>query len=137
MADPYIQHRIYLQQFSLLKNRKGFEIAPVNFNYQDIIIVATGLIEYGGGQFVFQSNSCGCGPQPTIRGAYLEEVILWENSDLYAWFAACKTKDCKLVGQKVINEVYRVRLPVDEKEKAEVTAALRSHFGAGTDISFF
>ena len=136
MSPPYIQHRLYLQQFEMLRRRKGFEIAPVNFNYQGIIIVATGLIEYGGKQFVFQTNGCYCG-QPTIRGAYLKEVIPWPASDLYAHFAACSTKDRKLAAQKVIDEIYRVRLPTAEKEKQEVTAALHSHFGANREISFF
>lgn len=137
MVDSYIKHRIYLQQLDMLKNRQGFEIVPLNFNYQDMIIVATGLIEYGGRKFIFQSNSCGCGPQPTIRGAYFEEVIPWQASDLNAWFAASKTKDRKFAEQKIIDQVYRVRLPDDEKEREELTAALRSHFGEDMEISFF
>ena len=137
MVDSYIQHRIYLQQLDMLKNRQGFEIVPLNFNYQDMIIIATGLIEYGGRKFVFQSNSCGCGPQPTIRGAFFEEVIPWHVSGLHDWFAACKTKDRKLAEQKIIDQVYRVRLPDDEKEREELTAALRSHFGEEMVISFF
>ena len=136
MSSPYIQHRLYLQQFEMLKNRKSFEIAPVNFDYQGIIIVATGLIEYGGKKFVFQTNGCYCG-RPTIRGAYLKEMIPWPTSDLYAHFTASNTKDKKLADQKVIDEIYRVRLPSDEKEKQEVTVALQSHFGTNKAISFF
>ena len=138
MIDSYVQHRIYLQQFKLLVNRQGFEIVPVNMNYQSLIIVTTGVLEYGGKQFVFQTNSCGCGPQPTIRGAYLVGEIPWVESDLCAWFAASDTpKDRQLVGQKAIDVVYSVRLPVDEEEEKEIAAALRSHFGTNKEISFF
>ena len=137
MVDPYVLYRLYLQQFSMLKTRKGFEITPVNFKYQDIIIVATGLIEHDGKNYVFQTNSCGCGPQPTIRGAYFAEIIPWLKSDLYSWFAASNTKDSKLANQKVIKEVYRVRLPENQREKEEVAAALRSHFGQAVEVNFF
>ena len=138
MIDLYIQHRVYLQQIERLKSRQCFEVVPVNMNYQSLIVITTGLVEFGGTQFVFQTHSCGCGPQPTIWGAYLQEVIPWHRSDLCASFAACqKTKDRKLVGQRVIDEVYCVRLPGDETEKGEITAALRSQFGANKEISFF
>ena len=45
-----IQNRLYLQQFGLLKNGRSDELLPLNFNYQDIVIVATGLLELGGGE---------------------------------------------------------------------------------------
>ena len=137
MIDSYVQHRLYLQQIEMLKKGRSSEIVPVNFNYQDTIIVATGLVDYNGISYVFQSNSCGCGPQPTIRGAFLAEIVPWQDSDLYAWFAAGNTKDRKIADQKVVAEVYRVRLPVDDREKEEITAALRSQFGADKEFSFF
>lgn len=138
MIDSYVQHRIYLQQFKMLSSRKCFEIVPVNLNYQGLIIVNTGGLEYKGKRFVFQTCSCGCGPQPTIRGAYLHEVISWPASNLCAWFAASDNpKDRQLSGQKVLREVYGVRLPVDEEEKGEVAAALKNHFGTNKEISFF
>lgn len=138
MIDSYVQHRIYLQQFKMLSSRQCLEIVPINVDYQSLIMVTTGVLEYGGKQFVFQTNGCGCGPQPTIRGAYLEEVIPWHKSRLCAWFAAGDDrKEQELAGQKVMDVVYRVRLPVDEEEKREVAAALHSHFGANREISFF
>ena len=138
MIDSYVQHRIYLKQYEMLKTRTVFEIVPVNFNYQNFIVVTTGLLEYASTQFVFQTYSCGCGPQPTIRGAYFEEVIPWHVSTLCACFAASsKAKERELAVQKVIAEVYSGRLPVGEREKAEVTAALQSQFGINKEISFF
>ncbi len=138
MITSYVQHRIYLEQFKLLRGRECFEIVPVNMNYQNFIMVTTGLLEYGGTQFVFQTYSCGCGPQPTIRGAYLEGVIPWSASGLCAFFAASATpRERELVGQEVIGQVYRVRLPVTDVERREVADALRSHFGANKDICFF
>ena len=138
MSDSYIQHRIYLQQFKMLSSRQCFEIVPINLNYQSLIMVTTGVLEYDDKQFVFQTCSCGCGPQPTIRGAYLKEVISWPASNLCACFAACNnSKERELVAQKVMAVVYSVRLPVDDKEKREVTAALHSHFGSNKEISFF
>jgi len=138
MIDSYVQHRIYLQQFKMLSSRQCFEIVPVNVDYQSLIIVTTGVVEYGDKQFVFQTNSCGCGPQPTIRGAYLKEVIPWSASNLCAGFAASDNpKDRELVGQKAMGVVYSVRLPDGEEEKREVAAALHSHFGTNKEISFF
>jgi len=138
MIDSYVQHRIYLQQFKMLSGRKCFEVVPVNMNYQGLIMVTTGVLEYNGKQIVFQTYSCGCGPQPAIRGAYLEEVIPWQASGLRAAFAASESaKDRDMVRQKVLAEVYSVRLPTGEEEKREVAAALKGHFGANKVISFF
>ena len=136
MNTPYIQNRLYLKQSEMIKARKALEVVPVNFEYQGLIIVTTGLTEYNGTQFVFQTNGCGCGCS-TVRGAYFEEEIPWSASGLRASFAAGTTKDREFADQKVINVVYKVRLPVGETEKGEVTAALKSHFGADRDIHFF
>ena len=119
----------------MIKTRKTLEIVPVNYDYQGIIIVTTGLTEYNGTQFVFQTNGCGCGCS-TIRGTYFEEEIPWSASELCASFAASTAKDREIADQKVIKVVYKVRLPA-ETEKMEVTAALKSHFGANRDIHFF
>ena len=138
MIDSYVQHRIYLQQFKMLSSRACFEIVPVNLNYQGLIVVVTGEVEYGGKPFVFQTYSCGCGPQPAIRGAYLEKEVPWRISGLCAFFAASENpKERALAGQQVIEAVYGVRLPVGETEMGEVAAALRSRFGANKEISFF
>lgn len=137
MVDVSVQHRIYLRQIDLLKSGGG-EMAPLTFNYQNFIVVATGLVERGGRTYVYQTHSCGCGPQPTIWGVYLEGVIPWGDSDLRRTFAASGTaKDRELADQKVVAEVYRVRVPVDETERNEVAAALRGHFGGEKKISFF
>lgn len=80
MFDSYVQHRIYLQQFKMLSSRQCLEIVPVNLNYQNLIMVTTGVLDGNDKQFVFQTSSCGCGPQPTIRGAYLEETVPWHAS---------------------------------------------------------
>ena len=101
-------------------------------------MITTGVVDYNDKQFVFQTHSCGCGPQPTIRGAILSELIPWRTSNLCACCAASDDpKERELVEQKVFDEVYSVRLPVNEVEETEVTAALRSHFGTNKDISFF
>ena len=138
MITDYVQQRMHLKQVELLKGRKIFEIVPVNFNYQNLIMVTTGLLEYGGRQFVYQTYSCGCGPQPTIWGAYFNAMVPWPVSGLCACLAASsKSKERELVAQQVIEALYSVRLPVDEPEREEVAAALRSHFGANKEISFF
>ncbi len=138
MIDSYVQHRIYLQQFKMLSSRTCFEIVPVNMDYQGLIVVATGVLGHGGRQFVFQTYSCGCGPQPTIRGVYLEKTVPWRASGLCAFFAAsANQKERELAEQQVMEEVYRVRLPAGETERDEVAAALRSRFGANKEISFF
>lgn len=122
----------------MLSSGECGEIVPVNLNYQSLIVVTTGVLEDGGQQFVFQTHSCGCGPQPTIWGAYLKEVIPWSSSNLCGWFAASDNrKERQLVEQKVIAEVYSVRLPETQQEKSAITAALRSHFGSNKEISFF
>jgi hypothetical protein len=46
--ETSITHRLYLKQFSLLKKGNSDELLPLNFNYQDIVIVTTGLLENGG-----------------------------------------------------------------------------------------
>lgn len=136
--DVSLQHRLYLREIDLLKSGRGSEVVPVNFNYQNFIMVATGLVEHGGRTFVFQTFSCGCGPQPTIWGMYLEGVIPWRDSALRAFFLAGDgARDRELADQTVVAEVYRVRNPAGEGEKSEVTAALRGHFGADKKISFF
>ncbi|MDH4320864.1 MAG: hypothetical protein OEV73_05125 [Desulfobulbaceae bacterium] len=138
MIDSYVQHRIYLQQFKMLSRRTCFEIVPANLNYQGLIVVATGVFEYGGKAFVFQTFSCGCGPQPAIRGAYLEKEVPWRVSGLCAFFHASENqKERALADQQVMASVYVVRLPVGETEMGEVAAALRSRFGANKEISFF
>ena len=45
--ETSVKHRLYLKQFSLLKNGKSDELLPLNFNYQDIVIVTTGLLASG------------------------------------------------------------------------------------------
>lgn len=122
----------------MISKQQCLEIVPINMNYQSIIMVATGLLDYADKQFVFQTYSCGCGPQPAIRGAYLTEIIPWQASGLCAFFAAADNdKDRALAKQTVMDSVYSVRLPGNDGEKAEITAALRSHFGANKEISFF
>jgi hypothetical protein len=77
-----LQNRLYLKQKELWKNSEFCEIMPVNFNYQGLIIVSTGLVDVSEGQIIYQTYSCGCGPQPTIRGAILEKEAIWSASKM-------------------------------------------------------
>jgi len=137
MIETYIMHRIYLQQISMLKERTCLEAAPLNFNYQNTIIVTSGLLYHAGKQFVYLTSGCGCGPQPIIWGAYFMETIPWATSQLCAFFSSSdKAKDREIAGQNLVDTIYRVCLPACNDEKTEITAVLRSHFGNNKVISF-
>ena len=137
MVETYILHRIYLQNIKMLKNRTCSVIVPVNFNYQNTIIVNTGLFEHSGKQFVFLTSGCGCGPQPTIWGAYFQEMTPWSASELHTYFSSCdKEKDRRIAEQKMVNMIYRIRLLDGKDERAEVAAALHGRFGTNKEISF-
>ncbi|MEJ2689495.1 MAG: hypothetical protein P8130_06010 [Deltaproteobacteria bacterium] len=73
--DIGTQHRLYMKQLEFLKRPDFAEVLPANFNYQNMIMVSSGTVEKEGRRIVFQTYSCGCGPQPLIRNAFLEEEI--------------------------------------------------------------
>jgi len=135
MNPTYIQHRIYLKQMEHFKEGVGAEVAPVTFNYQNFIMVASGIVQYADLQVVYQTYSCGCGPQPTIRGAVIERTIQWRDSELCAMLAASENeKDREVIDQDVVLEIYRITM---DQQEAVVTPALKEHFGQEKKISFF
>ena len=129
--DTTIEHRLYMKQFNLLKSGESDELLPLNFNYQDIIIVATGTLESEGQRFVYQTYSCGCGPQPAIRGALLESELSWEESAIRG---KLEQEEDSLAAQQVVRSVYRIRRPGSEQEKQEIVRVLRKHFGENKKI---
>ena len=105
----------------------------LNFNYQDIIIVTTGIVEEGDRRFAYQTYSCGCGPQPAIRGALLGGELSWEES---AMRRHLEQEGDSLAQQQAIKEVYRVIRPGSDDEKQEIVRALKKHFGENKKIGF-
>lgn len=138
MVETYILHRIHLQQIKMLKSHTCSVVMPVNFNYQNTIIVSTGLFEHSGKQFVFLTSGCGCGPQPTIWGAYFNKMVPWSTSELHTYFSSCtKEKDRIIAEQNIVDMIYSIHLPTGKDEKAQVAAALGGYFGTNKEFSFF
>ncbi len=42
--DTGTQHRLYLKQLEFLKEPDFAEVLPVNFNYQNLIMVSSGTV---------------------------------------------------------------------------------------------
>ncbi len=133
--ETYVRHRLYLKQMELVRKRGIPEVLPLTFNYQNLIVVATGTVEADGDTVVYQTYSCGCGPQPLIRGGLLHRIIPWQQSAIRrAMAASANQKDIELVDQKLISEVY----VVDSKsDRQRIVRGLQQHFGAGKKICFF
>lgn len=137
-TDVALQHRLYLKQVALLKAVASQEVLPVSFNYQGIIIVETGVVETEGGGVVFQTHSCGCGPQPQIRGAWQDAVVAWRESHMRTALAALpEAREAALAAQTLIPFVYRIRRVTDAFDRERVTTALQGWFGNGRKIVFF
>jgi len=133
-----IQHRLYLKQNELLKGTSFNEILPANFNYQNFIMVTSGIVEAEGQLIVFQTYSCGCGPQPQIRGAFLEQEVEWEKSEFRRLLgSAANPKDAVLTEQMVFEKIWRIRPARSADEKDLVEKTLRGHFGSDKKINFF
>lgn len=136
--DTGTQHRLYLKQLELLKQPDFAEVLPVNFNYQNMIMVSSSIVEKNGRNILFQTYSCGCGPQPLIRGAFVEEEIAWLHSRFRTLLGqSANEKDAALVDQKIFPVVYRIRQKLSPEEKGMIVKALQEHFGANKKINFF
>ncbi len=134
----YIQHRLYLHQFEFLKEPGFNEVVPLDYNYQNMIIVTTGRLSFEGREVVFQTSGCGCGPQPAIKGALLVAEVPWPLSNFRRQLAAMdNAKDVALADQDIIPAVFRIKMAVSAEEQALVRDALQRHFGAGLIIDFF
>ncbi len=134
----YIQHRLYLHQFEFLKEPGFNEVVPLDYNYQNMIIVTSGRLSFAGRNIVFQTSGCGCGPQPAIKGALLVAEIPWPLSNFRRKLAAmANDKDVALADQDIIPAVFRIKKAVSAEERALIRDALRQHLGAGLIIDFF
>ena len=133
-----IQHRLYLKQIEFWKNPAFNEIVPANFNYQDTIIVSSEKVDEDGLRIVFQTYSCGCGPQPLIKTAFLEQELPWKDSEFRRLLAASgKLKDAALADQDVFAMVQRIRPARTEDEKRLIEKVMQRYFGDNRKISFF
>jgi len=133
-----IQHRLYLKQIEFFKNPAFAEIVPADFNYQDMIIVSSGVVDKDEQLFVYQSYSCGCGPQPLIKGAFLLGEVVWKDSEFRRMLASShKPEDTALVDQNIFPVVLHIRAARTEEDKRQVERALQQHFSDKTKISFF
>jgi hypothetical protein len=138
LSTAGLQHRLYLKQIEFWKLPVFHEILPANFNYQDTIIVSSGTVEEDGVRIVFQTYSCGCGPQPLVKAAFMKQEIPWEDSEFRRMLAASgKPKDTALVDQKIFSKVQRIRPAQTEEEKDLVEKVMQGHFGDNRKISFF
>lgn len=136
--SAYIQHRLYLNQAKFLQDSDFNEVAPLNYNYQNLIIVTSGRLSFAGREIVFQTSGCGCGAQPAIKGALLVAEVPWPLSNFRRRLAGMKNaKDAALADQDIIPAVFRIKMAVAAEERDLVRDALHRHFGAGLIIDFF
>lgn len=133
-----IQHRLYLKQLEFLKRPDFAEVLPVNYNYQNMIVVCSGAVDKDNRRILFQTYSCGCGPQPSIRGAFLEEEIAWRQSKFRTLLGqSANEKDAALMDQAILPVVYRIRQNLSAEEKRIIEKALQDHFGPNKIINIF
>ena len=133
-----LQNRLYLKQKELWKNNDFCEIMPVNFNYQGLIIVSTGLVDVPEGRIIYQTHSCGCGPQPTIRGAILEKEAIWSASKMRQELTqSANPKEASLAEQTFIKTVYNALRRISNDDKLRITRVLQNHFGENKKIGLF
>lgn len=83
MQDIYILNSLCLAQDYLLKHGSPpFEVLPLNYNYQNIRVVSTEILECDHCTIVIQTSGCDCGPQPLIRAGIVRGTVLWGSSRL-------------------------------------------------------
>jgi len=135
MPPPvFVFYRLYLKQIELNKEHGVLEVVPVTFNYQNFIVVATNNIPTDGGMVVYQTHSCGCGPQPLIRAGRLLRVLPWPQAALRRAMAESdNAKDQELADQDLVPEVYLVA--VDDRE--EIVQAVTGQWGRDVRVRFF
>lgn len=133
-----IQHRLYLKQNEFLKNNSFDEIVPANFTYQDVIVISSGTADKMGQRVVFQTYSCGCGPGPLVRGAFLLEEVGWTQSKFQRMLAASDNpKEVALAAQNIFATVKRIRRASTDEEKRLIENVLQLYFGDKRKIHFF
>ena len=138
IQETALQNRLYLKQKELWKNSEFCEIVPVNFNYQGIVIVSTGLVDASEGQIIYQTYSCDCGPQPTIHGAILEKEVSWSASKMrQELIRSANPKEVSLVEQTFIKTVYAALRQISNDDKLRIARTLQKRFGDNKKISFF
>jgi hypothetical protein len=131
-------HKLYLKQINFQQEESFNEVLPLSFNYQDMIIVETGIIDCGLFKLVYQTHDCGCGPQPTIRGAVLDLKTDWSLSRTRDHLlSSVEPRDFELADQQIVKTVYQVREPFDGQEKKLMLTSLQKHFGKMAKIKFF
>jgi len=134
----YICNKLYLTQCELLKKKAGAEVLPLAYNYQGLIVVTTALVEEGEHRLVVQTHSCGCGPQPTIRGGLLKKITPWTGSEIQKILAACgREKEMALSLQTLVDKVYVIKRPKTADDRDLITTVLKEQFGQNHKISFF
>ncbi len=120
----YILNGLYLAQECLIKrSAPPFEVLLLNYNYQNIRIVTSWLVDLNTHKMVIQASGCDCGPQPSIRAGILTGTISWEDSQIRK--ALCSgeigilnKKFCaELAEQRLIKEVFILKRPESEDEK--------------------
>jgi hypothetical protein len=133
-----VQNRLYLKQRELWKNGEFCEIVPVNFNYQGLVIVSTGMVDASEGRIIYQTYSCGCGPQPIIRGSILEKEVSWSASKMRRELTrSAKPKEVSLAEQTFIKKVYVVRRQISNDDRLRIVRTLQKRFGANKEIGLF
>lgn len=138
IQEAALQNRLYLKQKELWKNSELCEIVPVNFNYQGLVIVSTGIADASEGQIIYQTYSCDCGPQPTIRGAILEKEASWSASKMRQELTlSTNPKEVSLAEQTFIKTVYVALRQISNDDKLWITRTLQRHFGENKRISLF
>lgn len=137
-SDTGTQHRLYLKQTEFIRQPEFAEVLPVNFNYQNLIMVSSGTVLKDGRQIFYQTYSCGCGPQPLIRGALVQEEVAWRDSKFRILLGRSENKkDAALVDQEIFPVVYRIRPARSSEEQGVIEKALRDIFGDNKKINFF
>jgi len=138
LKDIATLHKLYLKQINFQQQESFNEVLPLSFNYQNMIIVETGVIDSGSFKIVYQTHDCGCGPQPTIRGGILDLEIDWTLSQTKKFLLSSGgPREHELAEQQIIKTVYRVRKPRDSQEEKLTLAFLQDHFGKITKIKSF
>ncbi len=133
--QAFIKNALFTaQEFFIHHSSPPHEILPLDFNYQDIRIVTTKVVEVDGLKVLFQTSGCDCGPQPQIKGGIVRGRIDWENSCLKQALSQCKITKIsrslckKLAGQDIIKELYLVENPGSQREKELFESAIEREF---------
>ncbi len=124
LQKMHILNGLYLAQECLWKKcSPPFEVLLLNYNYQDIRIVTTKIVEVDGQKIIIQTSGCDCGPQPCIRAGLVKDAIHWEDSKIKKALESGKIKILKrdlcdkLARQTMVPTVFLVAPPETEEER--------------------